>query len=221
MDNDRTINSEEYSMKGIDRNLLEWNKWNIPTEKTDKIHRQSSFSKLSFMTDYTIKTVERTYSLFNEYETIQLFSTDSINQHREKYAFLHVGLVQVAIKPLTREALNKSVFLCLRDDRHLRFNDSLLGMMETSLHNGPVYFNCYPNFALSLFDINIMDALTLNIKIDGYYMEECSEPLANIYRIHYKLMKTTLDPQPMVEPSPKRHTLLLQAANPNSRLHVP
>ena len=27
-----------------------------------------------FKTDYTIKTVERTYSLFNEYETIQLFS---------------------------------------------------------------------------------------------------------------------------------------------------
>ena len=87
MDNDRTINSEEYSMKGIDRNLLEWNKWNIPTEKTDKIHRQSSFSKLSFMTDYTIKTVERTYSLFNEYETIQLFSKDSIRRDRENMPF--------------------------------------------------------------------------------------------------------------------------------------
>ena len=91
MDNDRIVNSEEYSMKDIDRNLLEWNKWNIPTEKIDKIYWQTSFSKLSFLTDYTIKTVERTYS--NEYETIQLFSIDSINWHREKYAFLHVGLV--------------------------------------------------------------------------------------------------------------------------------
>ena len=35
------------------------------------------------------------------------------------------------MKPLKREALNTSVLLCLRDDRHLRFNDSLLGMMET------------------------------------------------------------------------------------------
>ena len=26
MDNDRIFNSEEYSMKDIDRNLLEWNK---------------------------------------------------------------------------------------------------------------------------------------------------------------------------------------------------
>ncbi|KAL4652134.1 hypothetical protein ACB092_01G210900 [Castanea dentata] len=221
MDNDRIINSEEYSMKDIDRNLLEWNKWNISTEKTDKIYRQTTFSKLSFLIDYTIKTVERTYSLFNEYETIQLFSEESINQHKEKYAFLHIGLVHVAIKPLTREALNASVLLCLRDDRHLRFNDSLLGMMETSLHNGPVYFNCYPNFALSLTDRNIMDALTLNVKTDRYYMKEGSKPLAIIYRIYYKLMKTTLDPQTIADPSPKVHALLLQASTPNSRLRVP
>ena len=92
MENDK-VNFEEYSMEDIDRNFLEWNKWNIPTERTDKIYRQTTFSKLTFLTDYTIKTVERTYSLFNEYETIQLFSLDSINKHREKYAFLHVGLV--------------------------------------------------------------------------------------------------------------------------------
>ena len=57
-------------MKDTDKNLLEWNKWNIPIERTNKIYRQTSFSKLSFLTDYTIKNVERTYSLFNEYETI-------------------------------------------------------------------------------------------------------------------------------------------------------
>ena len=67
-------------------------------------------------------------------------------------------------------------------------------MMETSLHNGPVYFNCYPNFALSLSDRNIMKSLNLNVKKDGYYMKEGLEHLAIIYRIYYKLMKTTLDP---------------------------
>ena len=44
MDNERIINFEEYSMKDIDRNLLEWNKWNIPTKRTDKIYKQTSFS---------------------------------------------------------------------------------------------------------------------------------------------------------------------------------
>ena len=70
MENDRIVNFEEYSMEDIGRNLLEWNKWNIPTKRTDKIHRQTTFSKLTFLTDYNVKTVERTYSLFNEYETI-------------------------------------------------------------------------------------------------------------------------------------------------------
>ena len=51
-------------------------------------------------------------------------------------------------------------------------------------------------------------------------MKEGSKPLAIIYRIYYKLMKTTLDPQSMVEQSPKGHTLL-QASTPDSRLRVP
>ena len=56
-----------------------------------------------------------------------------------------------------------------------------------------------------------MDVLTLNVKTDDYYMKDGLEPLAIIYRIYYKLMKTTLDPQIMAYPSPKGHTLLLQA----------
>ena len=50
MDNNRIVNSEDYSMKDIDKNLLEWNKWNILTKGTNKIYRHTSFSKLSFMT---------------------------------------------------------------------------------------------------------------------------------------------------------------------------
>ena len=70
MENNRIVNFEEYSIEDIDRNLLEWNKWNIPTKRIDKIYRQTTSSKLTFLTDYTIKIVERTYSLFNENETI-------------------------------------------------------------------------------------------------------------------------------------------------------
>ena len=40
MECDKIVNSEEFSMRDIDRNLLEWNKWNIPTKRTDKIYRQ-------------------------------------------------------------------------------------------------------------------------------------------------------------------------------------
>ena len=36
--------------------------------------------------------------------------------------------------------------------------------MESSLHNGPVYFNCFPDLPLSLRDKNILKTLTLNIQ---------------------------------------------------------
>ena len=81
------------------------------------------------LTIYLMNMKQFNYFLWN-------LSTDI----EEKYAFLHGGMVQVTVKALTREAINTSVLLCLRVDRNLRFHDSLLVMMETSLHNGPVYF---------------------------------------------------------------------------------
>ena len=47
------------------------------------------------------------------------------------------------------------------------------------------------------------------------------KPTRWLIKFNLTLMKTTLDPQSMVEPSPKGHTLLLQATTPNSRLRVP
>ena len=52
-------------------------------------------------------------------------------------------------------------------------------------------------------------------------MKEGLEPLVVIYKIYYKLMKTTLDPQSMVDPSPKGQTLLFQASTRNTRLRLP
>ncbi|KAK2991115.1 hypothetical protein RJ640_029398, partial [Escallonia rubra] len=67
----------------------------------------------------------------------------------------------IGITSLTKEGLDTHVWAALRDDRHLSFDDSLLGMVETSLCNGPMYFNCYPNFSVSLSDPHIMDVLTV------------------------------------------------------------
>jgi hypothetical protein len=98
---------------------------------------------------------------------------------------LHVGSVQVAVKPLTRLGINASVLLCLRDARFINFRTSILGMIQSSLFNGPVHFDVFPNLTLSLDDINILKALTLNVLTSGYDMEEGSRPLAIIYRIYY------------------------------------
>ncbi|KAI8538426.1 hypothetical protein RHMOL_Rhmol09G0102400 [Rhododendron molle] len=111
--------------------------------------------------------------------------SDIVNQEEHEYQDLDTGLrnwnipkipvkeiyksrlIQVAIKPLTRKGLNSSVLLSLRDSRFTIYSDSLLGLMESSLHNGPVYFNCYSDLPISLRDKNILKALTLNIQTAG------------------------------------------------------
>ena len=60
----------------------------------------------------------------------------------KKLSYLHIGMVQVAIKSLTRKGINASVLMYLRDARFKNFKDSILGMITASLYDGPVYFNC-------------------------------------------------------------------------------
>ena len=80
--------------------------------------------------------------------------------------------------------------MCLRDIRHNKFEDSLIGTIETSLGQGPVYFNCYQNKTVSMMDRNILDSLFFNIHFHGLDMKEGSIPIALIYRIQYKVMNT-------------------------------
>ncbi|KAI5324360.1 hypothetical protein L3X38_033433 [Prunus dulcis] len=53
-------------------------------------------------------------------------------------------------------------------DPFTEFSDSTLGIIESSLCNGPVHFDCYPDFTVSLSDPHILRTLTLNIKTEGY-----------------------------------------------------
>jgi len=77
----------------------------------------------------------------------------------------------VAIKPLIDMGIDVAVLMCLRDIRHNKFEDSLIGTIETSLGQGPVYFHYYPNKMVSLMDRSILDSLFLNIHFHGLDMK--------------------------------------------------
>ena len=62
--------------------------------------------------------------------------------------------------------------------RHLNFDDSLLGVVQSSLSSVPVNFDCFPNFTVSLHDPYVLKALTLNIKTFGTSMIEGTKQLA-------------------------------------------
>ena len=160
---DGMINSESYQLLDLDQKLGDWN---IPKVPTNQVYKSSSWSlKKTFKIDYHVRTIEQGYSINKEYETCYLLSFAAVKAHRNKgHKFLHIGLVQVEVKPLIREGLNNSILMALRDTRHLRFNDSLLGTMESSLSGRPIHFNCFPNLTVALDDPHILKVLTLNIK---------------------------------------------------------
>ena len=164
-----TVNKEEVSITNAssDKN---WQNWNLPLVPQNKIYKKSTFSNISFLSNYTIKTVERTYSLKQSFETIQLLNSDDIDKNIKNFSFINFGLVQVAVKSLTRQGLNTSIILCLRDDKFKIYKDALLRMVESSFFQGPIYFNCYPNFAVSLTDEIVLQTLELDIKISGYFI---------------------------------------------------
>ena len=115
------------------------------------------------------------------FKTIQLLSRKEIDKNIDNFSFIHFGLVQVVVKPLTRQGLNTSVFLGLRDGRFKIYQDALLGMVESSLYKSPIYFNCYPNLAVSSTDEIVLQILELDIEISGYNMLEGAQPLVIVY----------------------------------------
>jgi len=139
------------------------------------------FLRQSKINTVLIKTVENNIPLGQDIgEGFHLLSKNSIFKHSRKYKYLHIGCVQVTIKPLIDMGIDATVLMCLRYIRHDKFEDSLIGTVETSLEQGPVYFNYYQNKTVSLMDRNILDSLFLNIHFHGLDMKEGSIPAALI-----------------------------------------
>ena len=219
------INEEDFSVEETDPSV-NWNQWMIPRMipriQPSSIYQTSWFkSNLSFNSEFKVKTVEQTCEVSNVQEKYHLFTKKSIQEFLSKgYKFLHIGSVQIAVKPLTRLGINASILLCLRDARHNQFETSILGMIQSSLFNGPVYFDCFPDLPLALNDPNILKALTLNIATFGYDIIKGSKPLVVIYRIYYKVLKSTLNPKTVLK-STGGKTLLIQSSTPDANVKVP
>ena len=58
-----------------------------------------------FKGEYVIKTVEKEIDIKQAQESIPLISRQLIVEHKKDYKYLHVGSIQIAIKPLFRHCL--------------------------------------------------------------------------------------------------------------------
>jgi hypothetical protein len=103
------IINEEHVEYHDEDSFIDVNDWKIPKVPSKEIYRKK-WSMTSFKTEQHVKTFEQVYALNKEHELCQLFSPEAIKRYRkEGHNFIHIGLVQVAIKPLTRRGLKASV----------------------------------------------------------------------------------------------------------------
>ena len=89
------IENVEYSLK---------KNWSLPPVARQKIYK--SFESFTFKSDKIIKMVEETIPLKEESEVFYLLSKTLIAKNREKYNYLNLEMVQIALKPLTCLGLN-------------------------------------------------------------------------------------------------------------------
>ena len=133
------------------------------------------YSKWSFklLTNYHIKIIERTVSVTLTAENLQLVTPKDLEPIKNigKFHYLHIGLVQVSTRTLTRSGLNTSILIWLRDCRHHKFSNSLLWLIKSSLNEGLVFFHAFPKFSVTLTDPGLLKVLTLNLQTQGFSMD--------------------------------------------------
>ncbi|KAG5577364.1 hypothetical protein H5410_057498 [Solanum commersonii] len=182
-----------------------------------KIYHLGNFS---YLTRRNIKTCESTIAINNSLEIIRLLKDNDISRYKFDYNYLHIGLVHVVVKPLFRKGLDIPVCVVLRDGRFLNFDDSMIGVLQSNLADGPIYFNCYPNFSIDINDPNVMDSLTINVKTKNLNNKINTREIAIIYQVYYRVMKTHLAPKARNE-SIKGETMLMEANHEHSSIFVP
>ncbi|PIN09729.1 hypothetical protein CDL12_17687 [Handroanthus impetiginosus] len=87
------------------------------------------------------------------------------------------------------------------------------GIVESSLCDGPIYFECFPNSTVSLIDLNILHSLILNIKIEGFDVMKGTPNVALVYRLCYNVMN-------IVVPNIKNNPELIQQRKDETTLFI-
>ena len=192
--------------------------WSIPNIKKCEIYEQR-FTK--FFSNDNIHCIEYSYPGTKANNKINLLDKSILDKHIEKgFNFIHLGLVQVAAKPNYRLGVNTPIMIMLRDLRLKQVEDSIIAILESNLHDGPAFFNCYPNFSMDLNNEKTSDSLKLYVKIPDNIVDEESGPFQIIYRVYYKVSKLDYDYRAL-RASSRDETILVEANLRKSSVQVP
>ena len=118
------VNEEDHTIE--ENEFPDFQKWNIPKVDTKAVYK-TNWTENTFDSAYKVRIVEQTFSISKTHEKCCLFSKRNINDFiAKKFSYLHIGMIQAAVKLLTRKDINASVLMCLRDAKFKNFKDSIL-----------------------------------------------------------------------------------------------
>ncbi|KAK9739977.1 hypothetical protein RND81_03G001600 [Saponaria officinalis] len=100
--------------------------------------------------------------------------------------------------------------MALRDNPLQTYKDSFLAVVQTNVCNGPVYFNCFPDYTVDLSDPLIQESLILDLHVSGNKFKEFAKNFAIVFRIYFRLMSSTVNPKFIHEPSSKEETIFIE-----------
>ena len=95
------VNEEDHNVD--DSEILDFSKWTIPRIDTKNVYK-ISWAESTFHSAYKVRTVEQIFFISKTHEKCCLSSKKNIGEYlaSKKFSYLYIGMVQVAIKPLTR-----------------------------------------------------------------------------------------------------------------------
>ena len=105
------VNEEDHTVE--ENEFPDFQKWNIPKVDTKVVYK-TRWVENTFYSAYKVRTIEQTFSISKTHEKCCLFSKRNISEFiaAKKFSYLHIGMVQVAIKPPTRKGIN-ALFSCV------------------------------------------------------------------------------------------------------------
>jgi hypothetical protein len=147
--------------------------WKLPPISPSKVYQDLNMFHLKAVTRVFVKeSVSRIQQNSDVSQTISLINPKEVQKEAKKHGtnFLHFGCIRIGINALVHKGIDAYVLCTVRDLTHNKFTDSLIGGIVAPLSNGPVYFDCYPNFSVYTFDENLADILKLQIRTTGFDM---------------------------------------------------
>ena len=215
MSNTKHNKEKELQIVEIENSLHNWSK---PIVKKCEVYKQHKFWSSN---QDQVYIVEYSYPRTKNNKVINILEQSLLDQHiKDGYNFIHLGLIQVAAKPNYILDINSPILIMLRDIRLKNFNDSIIAILESNLHDGPTFFNCYPNFSMNIRNDKTSKSIKLYVQTPEDIVDELSGPIQIIYRIYYKVTKIDYIYKAL-RSSPKDETILVEANLRKSSVQIP